>query len=273
MTTLRQAGVEIARARAGGFALLVLLGIVGVGSVGLLLAVNSFVPPLAGRPAQVDAALGVVANAARSAFARAGAFPADLDQLAAIAGLPVAGAWRRDPWGAAQDYDLGIVGGNLRLRSRGPDRRLGTTDDVVVQVVGEDLLRCRQRARLRLLRAVYARTLQDAVDAVGGPAPNGLQAAVRRLSAARRAWFTATPAERAVLGLQMATDTATIAAAQAFAGWTLPMAVTGAGGLMERIGKPDATAVDGAGRALQLHPALGVIAVGSDRVGGTDDDM
>jgi hypothetical protein len=258
---------------AGGFALLVLLGIVGIGSVGLLLAVQGFLPPLAGRIERIDADLGIVAQGARSTFAQSGAFPADLDALAAATGLPAGGGWRRDPWGAAQDYDLGRVGSNLRLRSRGPDRRLGTGDDVVVQLVGENLLRCRQRAKLRLLRALYARALQDAIDAMGPPAPTGLVDAVRRLASARRAWLTTSAADRVALTAQMATDAATITAAQAHVGWALPAALTGAGGLMEWLGKPDAIAVDGAGRALQLHASLGIVAVGSDRVGGTDDDM
>jgi hypothetical protein len=61
---------------------------------------------------------------------------------------------------------------------------------------------------------------------------------------------------------------------QAYAGWMQPAAVTGAGGLMQRLGlgglrsQSMALAV-----ALRLHATLGVVAIGNDGLQGTSDDM
>jgi hypothetical protein len=53
----------------------------------------------------------------------------------------------------------------------------------------------------------------------------------------------------------------------------LPVALTGAGGLMDRLAMEDARAVDGAGAPLLLDPVVGFVAAGADGTGGTDDDM
>lgn len=272
------------RQRAGadeeaGFALLVLLGVIGVASVGLLFAVQKFVPPLADVAVRTQDNLDAVANAAREAFARTGAFPASLDALASVGGLRVDDGWRIDPHGDGRDLTYQVTTSGVRVTSRGPDHVAGTADDELRDVAAEPLVRTRQRAKLRLIRSVYVEVLQGAVDAaialgaVGVSSRSALSGAVDGYAAAKRAWATASVAERAALTISMTADAAIIDAAQMLAGWSTPSAVTGAGGFMERLGMSDALAVDGAGRALQLDDRLGVIAVGSDGVGGTDDDM
>ena len=276
MNTLKQGAVA---GNEAGFALLVLLGVVGVASVGLLFAVQKFVPPLADVAVRTQDNLDVVANAAREVFVRTGSFPASLDALASAGGLRVDDGWRIDPHGNGRDLTYRITTGGIRVTSRGTDRRLNTADDELRDVATEPLVRTRQRATLRVIRAVYVTELQGAVDAaialgaVGTSSRSALTAAVNGYAAAKRAWATASTLERAAFTVSMTADAAVIDAAQMLAGWSTPSAVTGAGGLMERLGMNDALAVDGAGQPLQLDDRLGVIAVGSDGVGGTDDDM
>lgn len=298
--------------REPGFALLVLLAVVGMGSLSVVLAVQSLVPPLAQVTTHIVTNLGTIERASRDAFLRNGAFPASLDALALASGLPADGTWRVDPWGNGQDLDYRLLATGPRIRSRGPDRRLGTADDTTVTVAAENQLRLRTNARLRLLRAVYLAALCDQVDAAAGASAgnagpgrgaanrsnqgnahgngsgtgngNGnaaataavsrtaLRAALRTYATSQRAWWFADAAGRAALTTQMTAAAATIAAAQLSAGWVQPVAILGAGGLMERLGLPDALAIDGAGQALRLHPALGFAATGCDGVSGTDDD-
>lgn len=294
-----------------GFALLVLLAVVGMGSLGVVLAVQSLVPPLAQVTTHIVANLGTVERASRDAFLRNGAFPVSLDALALASGLPADGPWRVDPWGNGQDLDYRLLATGPRIRSRGPDRRLGTADDTTVVVAAENQLRLRTNARLRLLRAVYLAALCDQVDAAGTSAGNvgpgrgaanrsnqgnahgngsgtgngngnaaataavsrtALRSALRTYATSQRAWWFADAAGRVALTTQMTAAAATIAAAQLSAAWGQPAALLGAGGLMERLGLPDALAIDGAGQALRLHPVLGFLATGSDGASGTDDD-
>jgi hypothetical protein len=65
----------------------------------------------------------------------------------------------------------------------------------------------------------------------------------------------------------------TVAVASVHALTALPVALTGAGGLMDRLAMEDARAVDGAGAPLLLDPVVGFVAAGADGTGGTDDDM
>ena len=116
-----------------GFALLVLLGLIGVGSLLMVTMVQSVVPPAARRAADAEAHLTVVTQAAAVAFRRTGGFPADLDALAVAAGRIDPGDWRRDPNGHAQELDYSTTTGGVRVRSRGLDRRLGTADDLVAE--------------------------------------------------------------------------------------------------------------------------------------------
>ncbi len=258
-----------------GFALLVLLALIGAGATGILLAVNHFVPVLADVDERVRVDLGTVQQAATEAGLRAGAFPVDLDAVATVVGLPATGDWRRDPWDPAQDLDYAVTGSGLRVRSRGPDRQLNTADDVQVQVGNEALLRPRQRGRLRLLRAAFCRELQQQLTAVGAVAPTGAEVcdALRDAAAAQRAWSGADAAQRVVLSGRLTTAASVVAAAKTAVSWVEPIALTGAGGFLERIHADDSRGVDGKGQPLLMHTTLGVIAVGNDGVGGTDDDM
>lgn len=264
---------------AEGFALLALLGVIGIASVGLLFAVQRFVPPLADVAVRVQSNLDVVEEAARDVFSRTGAFPASIDALASVGGLRADGAWRVDPQGQGNDLSYQVTATGIRVRSRGPDRLLGTADDEVRDVGAEPLVRMRQRATLRLIRSVYLSELQGAVDAaialgaLGTSSRSALAAALNEYAAAKREWLKATTLQRATLTVRMTADAAIIDAAQTLAGWSTPSAVTGAGGLMERLGMPDSLAVDGVGRPLQVDARMGVVAAGYDGVGGTDDDM
>lgn len=258
-----------------GFALLVLLALIGAGATGILLAVNHFVPVLADTDERLQADLGTLQQAATEAGLRSGAFPADLDAVATVIGLPATGHWRRDPWDPAQDLDYVVAASGLRVRSRGPDRQLNTADDVQVLVADEVLLRPRQRERLRLLRAAFCRELQQQLAAVGAVSPTGAEVrdALRDAAAAQRAWQGADTTERAVLAGRLGAAAVVVAAAKTAVSWVEPVALTGGGGFMERIHAADALAVDGKGQPLLMHTTLGVIAVGDDGVGGTDDDM
>lgn len=263
------------RERDGGFALLVLLIVIGAGATGILLAVNHFVPPLSDISQRVAADLTVVQRAAAEAFGRNGAFPADMNAVAASVGQPATGDWRRDPWDPARDLAYTVTGTGLQIATRGPDRTSGTADDVSFTVLQEPWVRLRQRTRLRLLRASYLAELVRGLAVAGATSPTTaqLRAALRDAAAAQREWRTATATQRATLTTRLVAAAAVVAGAKTAASWIEPAAVTGAGGLMQRIRTSDTLAVDGLGRALQLHTTLGVIAVGSDGTGGTDDDM
>lgn len=257
-----------------GFALLVMLAIVGIGSVGILLAVQGFLAPLAETNARVEANLGTVERAAREAFVRDGAFPADLDALATTAGLPVDGGWRLDPWGSALDLDYQRSSASLQVRSRGNDRSLGTSDDHTVAVAAEPLLRLRQRGHLRLLRALFLRSPYRFAVTMSTGELASMRTAMHDYAVARRRWWGADAALRVTLTAQMAAAALTVTTlATTHACVALPAALTGAGGLMEQLGVADGLAIDGLGRALLADPVLGVVAAGNDLVGGTDDDM
>ena len=257
-----------------GFALLVMLGIIGAGSVGLLLAVQAIVPGLADRDELARANLDLAADAAQVAYRRDGAFPADLDGLAAAGGLDAAGLWRRDPYGAGEELDYGIAGSGLRVRSRGVDGQLGSSDDLEREVATETQLRVRQRLRLRMLRAVLLRSPYRHAVSMSASEEVQMRDAMRGYARARRHFLTADPAARVTLTNDMATARSTIDGLVALHAMpALPSAVTGVGGLMGQLAMPDARAVDGRGAALVIDDVLGWVAIGSDGTGGTDDDM
>lgn len=257
-----------------GFALIVLLAVVGIGSVGLLLAVEAYLPTLRERQALSVGNLQTAQAAARTAYRRTGAFPVDLDALSTAAGLDVDGSWRRDPFGHGEALDYARVGADLRLRSRGVDRQLGTADDLVLDVAAETQLRVRQRLRLRVLRAVLLRSSFRLAGSMSAADVVQMRNAMRDYAVAKRRWRTADAATRVTLSTTMADATATVSAlASVHALTALPVALTGAGGLMDRLAMEDARAVDGAGAPLLLDPVVGFVAAGADGTGGTDDDM
>ena len=257
-----------------GFALLVMLGLIGMGSVGILFCVQRFVPPLADVVMRTDDNLATVQSRARAAFCSNGAFPASLAALATATGLDANGTWRRDPHGFAQDLDYQIVATGLRVRSRGPDHNLGTADDITVDVATEPQLRARQRERLRLVRAVLLRSPYRYVATMTAADQATMRSAMHSYAIARRQWLTATVSERATLTTQMTAATAAIdALVTGYARPPLPAALTGAGGLMEQLAMPDLRAVDGVGNPWLGNPSVGVLAAGGDSTGGTDDDM
>ncbi|MCA8948811.1 MAG: type II secretion system protein [Planctomycetes bacterium] len=256
-----------------GFALLVMLGVIASASLALVIAVEAFAPR-ADRDVRVEQNLAFVERAARDEFRRDGAFPADLDALAASVGGLASASWRGDPWSSAQDLDLTRVGSSLRIRSRGADGVLGTADDPVAIVPAEDLVRVRQRGRLRLIRAVLARSQYCLAGTMTAGERAAMLAALRDYALARREWLTADTAARVALGTRLTDAETTVAAiAAAHACPALPTAVTGAGGLMAGLGLPDGRAVDGVGAVLLRNGTVGVVARGADGIGGTDDDM
>ncbi len=258
----------------GGFALVVLLGIIGVASMTIVLAVQSFVPPFAGRTNTANSRLATVQSAALVGYQRNGAFPATLNALATAGGLEQQGWWRIDPYGDGQDLDYALVAGGARARSRGLDRLLGTGDDVTFQFASESPLRDRQRARLRLLRAMLLRSAYRFDVSMSALDQTAMRSAMATTARVQRQWLTATAAERTALTTQWNAGVATIAGLRAaYTLPSLPAALTGAGGLMEQLGTLDSRAVDGAGAALRVDAVLGMAAVGADGAGATDDDM
>lgn len=251
-----------------------LLSVVGVGSLGVLLALQTFIPSLRERQAVTDEHLEVAADAAADAYRRNGSFPADLASLATAGGVTEAGHWQRDPLGAGQELDYQIIATGVRIRSRGIDGQLGTADDKQRLVATDTQMRLRQRLRLRMLRAVLLRS-QYRLDGLMTPADQlQMRDAMRDYASAQRSWLTATTAERTLLTASMTSAAATVdALATGYGLSSLPASLIGAGGLMSQLGMSDIRAFDGSGAALQRDPVLGWIAVGADGTGGTDDDM
>lgn len=257
-----------------GFALLVLLMLMATASVAAISLAQRALPPLALQRTDADDHLTTARLGLGHAYRRQGAFPTSLDSLAGTAGLPVAGRWRIDPYGHAADLDYTRPAGNGQLRSRGPDRQLGTADDVVLTAAAEVPLRARQRGRLRLLRALLFRSQYRTNGTMNAAQTAAMAQAMNQLAAARRAWLTTPAADRPALALAIASATTTIGDLCRVHGCTqLPVALTGASGLLTAIGSSDAMAIDGRGRQLLLDPGLGILAAGNDMQRGTDDDM
>lgn len=257
-----------------GFALIVLLAVVGFGSVGLLLAVEACLPTLRERQALSAHNLETAEAAARIAYRRNGSFPSDLDGLSTAAGLDVDGMWRRDPFGHGEELDYVRAGADLLVTSRGADGQLGTADDSSYRISGEAQLRTRQRLRLRMLRAVLLRSPFRLAGSMSAGDEEQMRTAMRDYAVARRQWRTGDAATRLTLTATMASCAATVAGLTSVHVLpSLPVSLTGAGGLMNQLGMEEARAVDGAGVALLLDPVLGFVAAGADGIGGTDDDM
>lgn len=265
---------RVAAADERGAALLALLLVTGALSLVAVAFLERLPSPSSADAAVAEAALADVTAAARVAFRRTGAFPQDLDNLATEIGRDTGGAWRRDPWRSDRDLDYRIHSRQLELRTTGPDRRLGTADDVRVVVDDEPLVRLRQRGRLRILRAVLAASALRVSFAMSSTDRAAMRAAMRDHAAARRAWWTADAVERAVLTTRMDAAADTVAALRATYGLpAMPTRLTGGSGLLATLGLTAARAVDGLGRAFDLDPVVGFVARGSDRRRGTDDDM
>lgn len=257
-----------------GFALLALLALVGMFGVGALLVAQRLVPTSAQFADDAEDNVVTVERAARVAFRRSGAFPANLGALATAAGLDSAARWRTDPWLPPNDLDWRRPSNGATVRSRGADRRLGTADDVAATILAEDLVRARQRGRLRVLRAVLLRSPYFFAAGMSPTETAAMRIAMQQNAIARRSWVTADAAARAVLRTTLDDTAATIASLRsAYACPALPTRVVGASGLMGALGIPDSRAVDGIGRRLVRDVSLGVVAVGYDRRRNTDDDM
>jgi hypothetical protein len=182
--------------------------------------------------------------------------------------------WQRDPWAAPSSLRLGLIARDLEVRSVGPDRRLRTADDVVARLDDEPLLRMRQRATLRILRAVFAASRFRRGDGMSPETGAQVVAAMREAAAIRRAWYFASAQERATLSTRLDAARDTLESlGSAYGLPALPTQMRGRAGLPSALGLPDARCVDGLGRRLTFDPLLGFVAAGGDRVGGTDDDM
>ena len=239
-----------------------------------LLAVQAFLPLLRDRQVVAQQSLETAGQGVRGAYRQSGVLPTDLDSLESAAGLSSLGQWRRDPYGSGQELDYSVAAGQVRLRSRGVDGLLGSTDDLQVTIEEEPLLRQRQRLRLRLLRAVLVRSPYRYAGSMSPADEAQMVAAMRDYARARRQWLTADAATRTTLATQMSTASATISSlASTHALPALPATLTGAGGLMSQLAMSDARAIDGRGAALLLDSVVGMVAVGADGAGGTDDDM
>jgi hypothetical protein len=257
-----------------GFALLAVLSIIAAGSLVLLAAVQRLVPPLAGRARLVDDRLAVCQEAVEIAYRRDGSFPANLTALATPAGLDANGVWRRDPSGFAVDFAYNRNGTRVQLRSRGPDRRLNTADDVIETIPAERPLRTRQRGRLRLLRALLLVSPYRTSGSMTTADLAAMRTAMRDHAIATRRWLGADAATRTSLATTLTANATTITnLLLANVVTALPTGLTGAGGLLTAIGATDAAGVDGRGMPFYLHPTLGIAAAGNDRTQGTDDDM
>jgi len=256
----------------GGFALIVLLSIIGIGSVGILLAVQASLPVLSVRHAVATDNVATVAKAATVAYRQSGTFPANLNALATAAGLPSSGQWRRDPFGSAQELDYVVRANDVRVRSRGPDGVLGTADDEQRVVSTETQLRARQRLRLRMLRAVLLRSPFRLAAGMSESEELQMKSAMNSYATAKRRWLTADAAERTVLTATMVSASVIVNSLVATHTMpSLPVALTGAGGLMSQLGMSDGRCVDGRGAALTSDAIVGWIAAGV--TGGIDDDM
>lgn len=254
--------------------MLAVLFLVGFGSLGVLIAAQAFLPATADVPERTERSLAVASDAARAAFRRNGAFPTNLDNLATAAGIDRRGAWRIDPWYSPNDVDYRRPSTGATVRSRGRDGRLATADDVQVAVFAEDLLRARQRGRLRILRAILLTSPYYHAATMSPADVAAMRAAMHAQTIARRAWLTANTTTRTVLQGTLTSSAATIASLRSTHGLpAIPTRVVGANGLMQRLGLPDSRATDGQNRTLLRDPTIGLIAAGYDRRRGTDDDM
>jgi hypothetical protein len=273
-----RAGLGSLVARQRGFALLALLASLGALTLMVVFAVASMQPAGHRDGVCLEERMAALQAASLAQFRQSGQVPVALPDGVWIDPVVDVVAVRQDPYGNGIDLQVQSLPQGLLIRSSGPDRQPGNADDVTALVSLEVGQRQRQRARLRLLRAVAAVRLQAAVDqatlaALVPPPEPAVAPAMRELAKLRREDWSGSLPERVARTARMAELEGVLLAHQAYAGWMLPAAVTGAGGLMQRLGLSDALAVDGLGRPLRLHATLGVVAIGNDGIQGTNDDM
>lgn len=261
-----------------GFALLALLASLGALTLMVVFAVASLQPHGNSENVLLEARLAALQAASLAQFRQTGQVPVALPDATWIDPAFAGTAVQRDPYGQGGELQVQSLPQGMLIRSSGPDRQAGNADDVTALVSLEAGQRQRQRGRLRLLRALTAVQLQAAVDqaalaALVPPPEPRVAPAMRELARLRREDWSGSLPERLVRAARMTELEVVLLAHQAYAGWLQPVAVTGTGGLMQRLGLADEIAIDGLGRALRLHTTLGVVAIGNDGLQGTSDDM
>ena len=229
----------------------------------------------------------LVAETALEACAETGQVPASLAVLRSFALGDQDAVWNLDPYDPSQELDYSLTSQPtvLTVRSRGPDRQLGTPDDVVASRAAEPLLRARVLQRLRWLRLLFFQRwvlARATAPGNGSGAEDGVTqghrrqwlGAMRDWSLAQRAMRYAEGAELSALQREREKAVKRIEIlSRHYSMPDLPATVGGAQGLLEQIGLGDEFAVDAFGATLVVDPNVGFRSVGADFVGGTDDDL
>ena len=229
----------------------------------------------------------LVAETALEACAETGQVPASLAVLRTFVLGDQDAVWNLDPYDPSQELDYSLTNQPivLTVRSRGPDRQLGTSDDVVVSRAAEPVQRARVLQRLRWLpppvlsalgarKSHSARQRQRCRRRSDAGAPQAVAWAMRDWSLAQRAMRYAEGAELSALQRERDKAVKRIEIlSRHYSMPDLPATVGGAQGLLEQIGLGDEFAVDAFGATLVVDPNVGFRSVGADFVGGTDDDL
>ena len=259
--------------RQQGFAVLMLLLVVGV--LASLAGIAAWTVPALGRgrlPAGQEL-LARLAGETRAQVALTRVAPRDLDSLLANATGCSAGLTSIDPFGGGRTLGYAVAGPLVTLRSRGPDGRLGTADDLLETLSTEPACRAATRSRLRLLRARYLTSRY--VFYPGSKAGDRvlLSSELSSWAAARRELAQASGARASELSQRIADAAARVRAVLLAAGApAAPTQLTGGAGLLAALGLPDALAVDGFGNPL-LPAVAGFASAGADGVPDTADDL
>jgi hypothetical protein len=260
----------------GGFALVVLLIMVaaaGAAAAGYI--ASRARPEHPGKIRAATAAVTLVADAAEESYMRSGAFPATLAAALQVAGRTLARAGV-DPF-TSSSLDYRMVGLNpcrVVVRSTGPDRQLGTGDDIQKTVNEQVVGRARTYPRLRILRALYFRSPLYA-SGLSAAAKTSLLGARRTYTRAQRELlYHNDAAHRALLSTAKAdlTNLVDSVVALLLGGPTIS-SITGPGGLLEQLGLPDSLGTDGFGNTLFYASTVGFMCAGGDRLAGNDDDF
>jgi hypothetical protein len=159
-----RAGLGSLVARQRGFALLALLASLGALTLMVVFAVASMQPAGHRDGVCLEERMAALQAASLAQFRQSGQVPVALPDGVWIDPVVDVAAVRQDPYGNGIDLQVQSLPQGLLIRSSGPDRQPGNADDVTALVSLEVGQRQRQRARLRLLRAVAAVRLQAAVD-------------------------------------------------------------------------------------------------------------
>lgn len=266
------------RAAEAGTAFLLVLLLMGAFAALATVAVGTLVPPEAGHARTAAGNLDQVRRAAELAWLRQRAFPRSLDLLATQAFLPVAGAWRRDPYGPGDlAWSVGGRPSTVTVRSRGPDRRNRTADDPVLVWTNQTPLRAATVNRLRTIRArLVAWQIADAASR-GVPLTTTQQAALRdktrEYARVQRQMLFVDAAGRAALGARLTVLLAELRLLRQAHGIVLKTRLTGGQGLLRQLGLPDGLGRDAGGRRLRWNETVGCISDGGDRRGSTSDDF